>query len=378
MDMLNKLILLAVGQMMSTFVWAQHLPTAQTFTLKGKVPPAYIQDTLTLWYIDDGVKHGDTLTLTRGSFSLEGKIARPTMAFLSLIRHKKPAKPDEGLLFYIEPGGAVEIAGHHNWKEFSITGGPVQDDWSEFTKLRDRLLQGYPDYPSIDVRTDEGRVMAEKWKQQYKKAQNAFIVAHPSSFISWEQIKNRTTVIDDNPYVLEALMEVLDSSFHTEPRYEGAVQRINALKNIVIGKPAPDFVSYDTLGNKHTLADFRGKYVLLDFWASWCGFCRYQLPELTRVYEKYKHNNFIVVGVSYDDSKERWLKAIREDKTPFIQIGELKKISESPSAKAYGITAIPQNIMLDPEGNIVARNIGLLDFDKKIGEILSGKMTVAK
>lgn len=373
MAMLNKKwLLLAVCQVMVSLAWAQD------FTIKGKIPPAYFRDTLQLYYTVDGVKHLDTITMTNGSFMLTGKVNKPEMAFLSLVRHEKSSVIDPPITFYIEPKTAIEVTGNINWKEFNITGGPLQQDWNTYSKLSEQMLKGFPDYTTIDFMTEEGRALSKKWTQQYKKAQNAFIVAHPSSFISWDLVKGRTVVIDDNPYVLEALMEVLDTVYQKDPAYAGMLQRVTALKNIVIGRPAPDFESVDTLGKKHTLADFRGKYVLLDFWASWCGFCRFQLPELTRVYEKYKNNNFMVVGVAYDDSKEKWMKAIREDKTPFMQISELKSMRESPSAKAYGIMAIPQNILLDPDGNIVARNIGMLDFDKQIGEILNRKMTAKK
>lgn len=373
MAMLNKKwFLLAVGQVMVSLAWAQD------FTIKGKVPPAYFRDTLELYYVADGVKHRDTITLTNGSFLVKGKVSKPEMGFLSLVRHEKSSVINPPITFYIEPKVSIEVAGHNNWKEFNITGGPLQQDWNTYSKLSEQMLKGLPDYMTIDFMTEEGRALSKKWTQQFKKAQNAFIVAHPSSFISWDLLKNRTVVIDDNPYVLEALMEVLDTVYKKDPAYEGMLQRVAAIKNMVIGRPAPDFESVDTLGKKHTLADFRGKYVLLDFWASWCGFCRFQLPELTRVYEKYKHNNFMVVGVAYDDSKAKWMKAIREDKTPFMQISELKSMKDSPSAKVYGIMAIPQNILLDPDGNIVARNIGMLDFDKQIGEILNRKTTAKK
>lgn len=122
------------------------------------------------------------------------------------------------------------------------------------------------------------------------------------------------------------------------------------------GQVAPDFIQADPDGKEVSLKDFRGKYVLVDFWASWCGPCRQENPNVVQAYQKYKSKNFMVLGVSLDRDKPRWLQAISDDQLTWPHVSDLK-FWQNEVAKLYKVSSIPQNYLLDPEGRIIGKNL---------------------
>ena len=144
---------------------------------------------------------------------------------------------------------------------------------------------------------------------------------------------------------------------------------IKQLENVQIGKVAPEFSLPDTAGVSVSLSDFRGKYVLLDFWASWCPPCRRENPNVVKAFNEYKDKNFTIVGISLDKDKSKWMKAIADDNLAWTHLSDLKYWdSEIPAL--YGVRGIPANVLLDPDGAIVAKNITGEDLHKKLKEVI--------
>jgi thiol-disulfide isomerase/thioredoxin len=143
---------------------------------------------------------------------------------------------------------------------------------------------------------------------------------------------------------------------------------IRLSKDIVVGGPAYDFVQQDKDGNAIRLSDFKGKTVLLEFWASWCGPCRRENPALVKVYKTYKEKGFEIVGVALDENREEWLSAMAKDLLPWPNVTDFRG-DRNEAALIYGIIAIPDNLLIDPNGIVIARNLRGEDLRKKLQEI---------
>ncbi len=150
------------------------------------------------------------------------------------------------------------------------------------------------------------------------------------------------------------------------PAFSPAVQQSSFAKEIkkemdimdrtAIGQMAPDFTQNDSTGKPLALASFKGKYVLVDFWASWCGPCRRENPNVVEAYKKFKGKNFTILGVSLDDNKEAWVKAVNTDGLAWNHVCDMKGWKNAVAAE-YGIRAVPSNFLIDPSGKILAHNL---------------------
>ncbi len=141
------------------------------------------------------------------------------------------------------------------------------------------------------------------------------------------------------------------------------------LKNVSVGKKAPGITQFDIEGNPYSLQDLKGKYVLVDFWASWCPPCRAENPNLVATYAEFKDKNFEILGVSLDKNLENWKKAIKDDNLTWKHISDLQHWNNG-AATVYGIKAIPQNVLVDPNGIIIARNLHGEALKTKLRQIL--------
>ena len=178
-------------------------------------------------------------------------------------------------------------------------------------------------------------------------------------------------LLDRDAYarVYEDAAQKLKKEFPDSPMAKEFIDQVERVKTTSVGKQAPEIALPNPQGVTMRLSSLRGKYVLVDFWAKWCGPCRRENPNVVAAYHKYKNKGFEVFGVSLDRNKEDWIQAIEQDGLAWTHVSDLKYFN-SEAARLYNINAIPFSVLLDPKGIIIAKNLRGADLDKKLEEIL--------
>jgi peroxiredoxin len=244
---------------------------------------------------------------------------------------------------------AINITGTTSVAKAAVTGDQLNTDYYKFTRQT--------------TQPNMRRADAEK----------RFIKNNPDSYVSLDQALKDLSRGYANADSLEPVYEMLSAHIRSTPAGIAYRKYLDNLSTTAIGKIAPDFSQADTSGMPVKLSDFRGKYVLIDFWASWCHPCRMANPALVKTYAKYNNQNFMIIGVSLDvpGAKSAWLKAIHHDGISWLQLSDLQGW-KNEIAQLYSVHAIPQNFLIDPTGKIIDKDLFNDELDKRLDGIFDG------
>ncbi|SNC66939.1 Peroxiredoxin [Hymenobacter gelipurpurascens] len=320
-------------------------------------------------YLVRGATLLDSATLHNGVFELKGTTDIPKSAEVVLQRNGKlknaPSHSTDRTRVFLEPG-PVGITSRDSLVNATITGGVASQDYQRLqTSYKPFLLKVKAmgaEFGKASEQQRQSPEFQEKMQaqgtalfQEAEKIQLAYIKANPTSWVSLDALLqfNPPQYAQVAP-LYAALSPYLKNS--TPGRQYG--EMLEALKAVSVGAQAPPFTLQTPEGKPVSLADYRGKYVLVDFWASWCGPCRAENPAVIKLYNQYKGQHFDILGVSLDEEKNRakWVKAIADDHLPWTQVSDLRGM-QNEVAQLYQVRAIPQNFLLDPSGKIVATNL---------------------
>ena len=314
----------------------------------------------------------DSVKITHGHFRFTGKVDEPTLFSLSL-----PNSMQE-LDFFVENAN-IHIQGHaDSLAQARVTGSPAQQDYEAYQQQMQpfnqqymALYQAYEDAVragTLTQKQDSINAAANHIDSLQTAAMVSFITQHPKSVVSAWVVTRSNLIYEPDVQILDKIYQSLDTTVRATHYGKQIFQTLEIARRTAIGQPAPDFTLPDTSGQPLSLSSLRGKYVLVDFWASWCGPCRMENPHVVQAFQKYKNRNFTILGVSLDKDRASWLQAIHEDQLYWHQVSDLKYWNNA-AARLYGIQAIPANFLLDPQGKIIARNLRGDELDKKLASI---------
>lgn len=278
--------------------------------------------------------------------------------------------------FFLE-GGTYEISGDNNLDTATLeTDSKSQDLFKEYNSQYKDLQEEYYQLKEkkhiadsigvVDAKTTELTAQFKLKEKQFFDYPYEFAAKHSDSKISLLALNADLVNFD-----AEKLSKAVDGlSKEVKAGKLAEVLKSIAEKTMrnAIGKPAILFSLEDVNGVKKELAAYKGKFVLVDFWASWCGPCRAENPNVLKVYNKFKDKNFDIISVSIDEKRDEWLKAVKEDKLPWLNLIDEQTADKSIS-RAYGVTFVPSNFLIDPAGNIIAKNLTGEALHNKIAEV---------
>ena len=214
--------------------------------------------------------------------------------------------------------------------------------------------------------------------EQVRPAYNAEIQALNSAILKFAEANASSlagfyaiNLLNPSEYEQEvvAYSDKIKNNFNNNAAVKEFLKKMAALKSVQVGQPAPKFTIKGLDGKAISLNDFKGKYVLIDFWASWCMPCRQENPNLVRAYSQFKDKNFTVLGISIDKDVTAWKKAIADDKLTWAHAGELNDF-EGATVRLYQVESIPSSFLIDPNGKIVAKGLRGEDLDAFLNKTL--------
>jgi peroxiredoxin len=314
----------------------------------------------------------DTVNAEKGAFMFLGRVESPEMFKIEISDTLPPisvfVENDEiNLVAEIDSLHKYNIAGSETHEEYERFWGKQQVFSDRMDALEKELTIVHKKNNRKKKKEIEVR-MKQVWQDELESIRE-YVFSHQSSVVSaylaWSRLASHSDASQ-----LNVIIENFDTSLNKSVYIELLNNYNNKLKQLEPGQPAIDFSMHTYEGEVLQLSSLYGKYLLVDFWASWCPPCREENPSMVSVFNKYKHKGFDILGVSFDKNRDKWITAIEDDQLTWNHVSDLSGWSNA-AGKMYGIRSIPSNVLVDPNGTIIARNLRGDDLEKTLNEVLN-------
>lgn len=351
------------------------------FSLKGKVVG---QDTgfVHIGYFNSSMKYvDDSCYLKKGEFQFTGFIKGTTRASFYGKRKSRSVDDPNWMEMFIEPGNINALFKVDEFKKAQISGSKSQNEFTIYNKRIDSLNSKWQNvFDELNIaKINNDSIKVDKiykeqlpiYREENRSVSQRYIQEFANSDISaYLLFCDINLSLDSLKYYYSHLTPSVQHSFYGSNIDSSIIKQ----ERLQIGMPAPDFIQTDLNGNQISLKTFEGKYILLDFWASWCIPCREENPHLKKAYAKYHDKGFEIIGFSMDgpDNKNAWIDAIKKDGLPWIQLCDFK-IWNSEVIIEYnylGGKGIPANFLINPKGQIIAKDLRGDDIENKLSELI--------
>ncbi|MDE1191898.1 MAG: TlpA disulfide reductase family protein [Arachidicoccus sp.] len=358
--------------------WSQ-----QQFTISGSVRDVQLEvNKVYISYASNGLNVLDSTNVSGGRYSFQGLITQPTRVDLrAKYKNGETTVVSRDLItLFVEPS-QISIDSKDSFSNATISGSSVNIEFQKlqaaakpFEPRTSALLKEIDRYKKQknESALEQAQKQMDQLNAEMKEAVYAnYIRQNPSSPLAFFALQQFSGAIIPNPKESLELFNLLSEKMktsHDGQRMQSLIQRSIRAS---VGNSEIDFSQTDINGNTITLSSLKGKTVLINFWASWCGPCRALDPKLIQLYNRFKDNDFTIINVSLDKpgAKQDWLDAVKESGIGiYPQVSDLR-FWNNAAAQAYGVAALPQNILIDAQGTIAGRNLKPVELAEKIASL---------